>query len=165
MSVLSLHVVIYRGHIKLSCRRRTPNLKNHVALSFFYSYKEFIFGFNRSRNKMLMLARLLSVILFRLHFFSQTVPIVKLEQRFIFHIYLFVTFDWQIINAFFQLQQNFFYWFVLFADLKSKLEKFVTDETNKLHDENSQKALQRLKNGDINIDDVVTKWHKAFTEV
>lgn len=49
-------------------------------------------------------------------------------------------------------------------DLKSKLEKFVTEETNKLHDENSQKALQRLKNGDINIDDVVTKWHKAFTE-
>lgn len=54
---------------------------------------------------------------------------------------------------------------MLFADLKSKLEKFVTEETNKLHDENSQKALQRLKNGDINIDDVVTKWHKAFTEV
>lgn len=49
-------------------------------------------------------------------------------------------------------------------DLKNKLEKFVTDETNKLFDENSQKALQRLKNGDINIDDVVTKWHNAFSE-
>lgn len=49
-------------------------------------------------------------------------------------------------------------------DLKNKLEKFVTDETNKLFDENSQNALQRLKNGDINIDDVVTKWHNAFSE-
>lgn len=49
-------------------------------------------------------------------------------------------------------------------DLKNKLEKFMTEETNKLFDENSQKALQRLKNGDINIDDVVTKWHNAFSE-
>lgn len=49
-------------------------------------------------------------------------------------------------------------------DLKNKLEKFMTEETNKLFDENSQKALQRLKNGDINIDDVVTKWHTAFSE-
>lgn len=51
------------------------------------------------------------------------------------------------------------------TDLKNKLEKFMTEETNKLFDENSQKALQRLKNGDINIDDVVTKWHNAFSEV
>lgn len=49
-------------------------------------------------------------------------------------------------------------------DLKNKLEKFMTEETNKLFDENSQNALQRLKNGDINIDDVVTKWHNAFSE-
>lgn len=49
-------------------------------------------------------------------------------------------------------------------DLKNKLGKFMTEETNKLFDENSQKALQRLKNGDINIDDVVTKWHNAFSE-
>lgn len=49
-------------------------------------------------------------------------------------------------------------------DLKNKLEIFMTEETNKLFDENSQKALQRLKNGDINIDDVVTKWHNAFSE-
>lgn len=49
-------------------------------------------------------------------------------------------------------------------DLKNKLEKFMTEETNKLFDENSQKALQRLKNGDINVDDVVTKWHNAFSE-
>lgn len=49
-------------------------------------------------------------------------------------------------------------------DLKNKLEKFMTEETSKLFDENSQKALQRLKNGDINIDDVVTKWHNAFSE-
>lgn len=41
----------------------------------------------------------------------------------------------------------------------------MTEETNKLFDENSQKALQRLNNGDINIDDVVTKWHNAFSEV
>ncbi|XP_061175241.1 protein C12orf4 homolog [Saccostrea echinata] len=49
-------------------------------------------------------------------------------------------------------------------DLKTKLEEFVTDQTNKLYDENAEKALQRLKNGDISIDDVVSKWNKAFTE-
>ncbi|XP_048758931.1 protein C12orf4 homolog [Ostrea edulis] len=49
-------------------------------------------------------------------------------------------------------------------DLKTKLEEFVTDQTINMYDENSVKGLQRLKNGDINIDDVVSKWHKAFTE-
>lgn len=51
------------------------------------------------------------------------------------------------------------------VDLKTKLEEFVTDQTINMYDENSVKGLQRLKNGDINIDDVVSKWHKAFTEV
>ncbi|KAJ8319300.1 hypothetical protein KUTeg_004391 [Tegillarca granosa] len=53
---------------------------------------------------------------------------------------------------------------VLNSDLTSKLEKFIIEETDKLHDENAKTAVDKVINGEKNIDDLVEQWTKAYTQ-
>ncbi|KAJ8318217.1 hypothetical protein KUTeg_003308 [Tegillarca granosa] len=53
---------------------------------------------------------------------------------------------------------------VLNSDLTSKLEKFIIEETDKLHDENAKAAVNKVSSGEKNIDDLVEQWTKAYTQ-
>ncbi|KAK3090690.1 hypothetical protein FSP39_013761 [Pinctada imbricata] len=49
-------------------------------------------------------------------------------------------------------------------DLKKKLDDFVTNETRNLYDENAEEALNKIRDGTTDIDSLVEKWTKAYTQ-
>lgn len=54
---------------------------------------------------------------------------------------------------------------VINSDLTSQLEKFIIEETDKLHDENAKAAVDKVISGEKNLDDLVDQWTKAYTQV
>lgn len=50
------------------------------------------------------------------------------------------------------------------VDLTSQLEKFIIEETDKLHDENAKAAVDKVISGEKNLDDLVDQWTKAYTQ-
>ena len=51
------------------------------------------------------------------------------------------------------------------SDLKAALEEFFLAETNKLNDENAEEVINKVKKGEVDVDNLVAAWEKAFTEV
>lgn len=49
-------------------------------------------------------------------------------------------------------------------ELNDRLSEFVADETKRFHNERDEELLNKLKNNEINLDDVVQKWEKLFKE-
>ncbi|XP_005104405.1 protein C12orf4 homolog [Aplysia californica] len=49
-------------------------------------------------------------------------------------------------------------------DLEEKLEEFVNRENCSLQDKNAEDAIKKVKDGEINADDLVNQWLPAYTE-
>lgn len=49
-------------------------------------------------------------------------------------------------------------------DLQKALEEFFLKETNKLDDENADEVINKVKTGEVDLDNLVSAWEKAFTE-
>lgn len=54
-------------------------------------------------------------------------------------------------------------WFV--PDLKNKLLAFIEGETLEDYDREAEAALQRITNGEVDINKLSNLWAKAYTEV
>ena len=52
-----------------------------------------------------------------------------------------------------------------FSELKRSLDQFVTKETAKLHDENAEEVIKKVKTGVVSAQSLIDRWNKAFTEV
>ena len=51
------------------------------------------------------------------------------------------------------------------SDLKEQLGKYVEQETSRLLDKTAQHALDAVKDGEVDIDQLVDKWTNAFKQV
>ena len=51
------------------------------------------------------------------------------------------------------------------SELKRSLDQFVTKETAKLHDENAEEVIKKVKTGVVSAQSLIDRWNKAFTEV
>ncbi|XP_041363470.1 protein C12orf4 homolog [Gigantopelta aegis] len=49
-------------------------------------------------------------------------------------------------------------------ELKELLDEFVTKETAKLHDENAEEVMMKVKNGSVSAQSLIDRWNKAFTQ-
>lgn len=54
---------------------------------------------------------------------------------------------------------------VLSAELTQSLADFVSKETSRLHDKNAMEVINKVKTGEVNVDQLVEKWTKTFSEV
>ena len=54
---------------------------------------------------------------------------------------------------------------VVFAELLEKLEEFVVKETSKLHDQNGEENLQRLRQGKVDSKALIDRWTQAYSMV
>lgn len=52
-----------------------------------------------------------------------------------------------------------------FTDLCKELNQFVTRELSKYEDELAEHRIKAVKNGDVNVDQLMTNWTNAFTQV
>lgn len=50
-------------------------------------------------------------------------------------------------------------------DLQKALDEFFLKETDKFNDENAEEVINKVKKGEIDVDNLVAAWDKAFTEV
>ncbi|GAB1597282.1 protein C12orf4 homolog [Argonauta hians] len=48
--------------------------------------------------------------------------------------------------------------------LKNSLDSFICEETKKLYDLDGEAAIDRVKSGEVAVEDLVQKWTKAFTQ-
>lgn len=53
----------------------------------------------------------------------------------------------------------------MFAELWEKLEEFVLKETRKLHEQNGEENLQRLREGKVDSRTLVERWTQAYSMV
>jgi hypothetical protein len=67
---------------------------------------------------------------------------------------------WDFGSFSLQLSMNIF-----FSDLQPALVEFVKEQTIKYYDDVSEKLIQSAKNGDIDVEDVIKTWEKAFKQV
>lgn len=56
-------------------------------------------------------------------------------------------------------------WETCFSDLLPALDEFVKEQTIKYYDDVSEKLIQSTRNGDIDVEEVIRAWEKAFREV
>ena len=54
---------------------------------------------------------------------------------------------------------------VFISDLKEQFGKYVDDKRCRLLDETAERALDRVKEGEVDIGQLVDKWTNAFTQV
>jgi hypothetical protein len=54
---------------------------------------------------------------------------------------------------------------LIFVDLHEKLKAFITQETNRLHDELADNVIEAVKKQQLNVDNIVGQWTRAYTEV
>jgi hypothetical protein len=52
-----------------------------------------------------------------------------------------------------------------FSDLLPALDEFVKEQTIKYHDDVSAELIHNTRNGDIDVEEVIKAWEKAFREV
>lgn len=55
--------------------------------------------------------------------------------------------------------------FYSFTDLKKSLDRFIQEQTKLLFDSDGQSALDRVRTGQVSVDQLVDQWTKAFTQV
>lgn len=55
--------------------------------------------------------------------------------------------------------------FLLITDLKQSLSKFVKEETIKDYDREAEVALEAVKSGKVDINQLADTWAKAYKEV
>lgn len=61
------------------------------------------------------------------------------------------------------MQVQTFNFFIV--DLTEKLGEFIQAETDKLHDENATEVIDKVKNGEADVDALCEAWTKVFTQV
>ncbi|KAL4240488.1 hypothetical protein ACF0H5_001279 [Mactra antiquata] len=49
-------------------------------------------------------------------------------------------------------------------DLKEKLEEFIRQETYKLNDVNATESIEKVRNGEVNIDKLAEAWNKVYIQ-
>jgi hemoglobin-like flavoprotein len=52
-----------------------------------------------------------------------------------------------------------------FSDLLPALDEFVKEQTIKYYDDVSENLIKSTRNGDIDVEEVIKAWEKAFREV
>lgn len=60
---------------------------------------------------------------------------------------------------------TFSYFSALILDLKNRLVSFIERETLVDYDREAEAALQRLTNGEVDINKLTNSWAKAYSEV
>ena len=69
-------------------------------------------------------------------------------------------------NDLHKVDMEFYFYFFISTELTQELDKFVSKETEDLHNENGEDAIQLLGScGDEEIGNIAEKWAKAFTQV
>jgi len=63
---------------------------------------------------------------------------------------------------FLQIKARFFFFF---SDLLPAVAEFVKEQTIKYYDDVSAELIHETRNGDIDVEEVIRAWEKAFREV
>jgi flagellin-specific chaperone FliS len=53
----------------------------------------------------------------------------------------------------------------LISDLTEKLREFIDKETDKLNDENATEAIEKVRQGEVDVDKLAEAWEKAYKQV
>jgi hemoglobin-like flavoprotein len=53
----------------------------------------------------------------------------------------------------------------LISDLTEKLREFIGKETDKLNDENATEAIEKVRQGQVDVDKLAEAWEKAYKQV
>jgi len=67
---------------------------------------------------------------------------------------------WDLCSSFFTSKNE-----KCFSDLLLAVDEFVKEQTIKYYDDVSAELIHKTKNGDIDVEEVIRAWEKAFREV
>ena len=67
---------------------------------------------------------------------------------------------WNVCSSFFPSKNE-----KCFPDLLPAVDEFVKEQTIKYYDDVSAELIHKTRNGDIDVEEVIRAWEKAFREV